>query len=1093
MYHKAKLRRAIINIDLGRLDEASKSLAESLAANKDPRDQAYASYWVMQTSFLKANETALRDCGQKALAQVARIMGEEETANALYSRTAEGPHGFTAAELHAVALESGFTSYPVQAILALDALPVPFIAHYNDKHYVTVEAVTQDTVKLYDSRISTTTEMPRASFEKDWSGFALLVKEPPLNEGIHAAQNLEQITGGCCGLDRLVSDLGDDDDDCESCGLPTYSVNPINMNFKVKDTPMWWDAPVGPSVYMTLLFNSQDSQNSYIPFGEKWAFEYASYLLITPSNATQGGGCQVRDGDGRMESFTLPAAGSSYPKHYGPPPGDFRTLVETSLYQFDLTEEDGTVYHYGIPVATDGNSHVPLLLSITDRHNNSVTISHNANGAITKIRHSALPDEPVVPGQPAPLERSWNLIYSIIGSVSRCTEIRDPFGRVTVFSYDPVGRLVGQVDMGGLPYSYEYTTSGALFVKSITTPTGSTSIHMEPSDGIDNMVEAETYSSVEKGLGYSYAYPVPGKAMWDNYRITIKDHLGYPTEYFYCAATIISGINGSYIRNAVQLKPGTLGEISPFRGSRTRMTSKEVDGKGAPLTTSVYDELGNRVTENNYSYDSIAGYSSSTRKPTGIPNGNDGKHIVGYNDQGKPRSIKLNGQGGDSEITIGYEPNGIDVDFVKRPFLGADKILTDNDYYPNSRDLKSITDGIGRKLTFVWSASGNGQLASITDSLTGDIVTITYDLNFRPYQVLINAGGVSPNVVVNTTVYDDKGNLQSSLGLDQLQTVFEYDNLNRLTKELHADNSFTAYQWACCYIESTRFGKMVGTAEKTLRRTVTLHDKRVLPISMTSTDGGIIGYRYDEVGQLIELKDAKNQITKWKYNGAGQMTEKTYPDNSKEKYTYRNSDVYDYGMGKLANYTNRRNQITTFSYEDDGKVRDISNSSTVNYVYDSWRRIQTVTQGGGTGVTPGITTIAHDLLGRITSIDGPWTDDTISYVFNDAARSVTRTSPDGTTQTTKGDAYGRIASIANALGAFTHVYGGALPPAIGAGIGQPLSDIIHSETNAGFNTAFTYLGTDFNRALDTITSTKPGGATVAEHSYTYNPLGNIAT
>lgn len=36
MHHKAQLRRAIINIDLGGLDEASKSLAESLATNKDP-------------------------------------------------------------------------------------------------------------------------------------------------------------------------------------------------------------------------------------------------------------------------------------------------------------------------------------------------------------------------------------------------------------------------------------------------------------------------------------------------------------------------------------------------------------------------------------------------------------------------------------------------------------------------------------------------------------------------------------------------------------------------------------------------------------------------------------------------------------------------------------------------------------------------------------------------------------------------------------------------------------------------------------------------------------------------------------------------
>jgi YD repeat-containing protein len=57
----------------------------------------------------------------------------------------------------------------------------------------------------------------------------------------------------------------------------------------------------------------------------------------------------------------------------------------------------------------------------------------------------------------------------------------------------------------------------------------------------------------------------------------------------------------------------------------------------------------------------------------------------------------------------------------------------------------------------------------------------------------------------------------------------------------------------------------------------------------------------------------------------------------------------------------------------------------LSYAYDSWRGIKTITQ------SPDVHTFGYDFLGRLTSIDRPWADDTLSYTYNDAARSVTRT------------------------------------------------------------------------------------------------------
>ncbi|MCU0782264.1 MAG: hypothetical protein MUF04_14360, partial [Akkermansiaceae bacterium] len=109
----------------------------------------------------------------------------------------------------------------------------------------------------------------------------------------------------------------------------------------------------------------------------------------------------------------------------------------------------------------------------------------------------------------------------------------------------------------------------------------------------------------------------------------------------------------------------------------------------------------------------------------------------------------------------------------------------------------------------------------------------------------------------------------------------------------------------------------------------------------------------------------------------------------------------------------------------------------------------------------------------------PWTDDTLSWQYLDSQRKITRTSPGGITETVTSDALGRVASIVNALGTFTHGYD--------AETSRPLS-ITHS---GGFDTAFAYLGPDDGRALHSITSKRPGGTNVGRHTYGYDDLGRI--
>jgi hypothetical protein len=78
----------------------------------------------------------------------------------------------------------------------------------------------------------------------------------PLLVGAALARELAGLYGGCCGNPHPEGDLGGPeprpgDPDCNppdgepckpppGCGYPVWSVNKTNMNFYVKDIPLWY-------------------------------------------------------------------------------------------------------------------------------------------------------------------------------------------------------------------------------------------------------------------------------------------------------------------------------------------------------------------------------------------------------------------------------------------------------------------------------------------------------------------------------------------------------------------------------------------------------------------------------------------------------------------------------------------------------------------------------------------------------------------------------------------------------------------------------------------------------------------------------------
>ncbi|MEO8615798.1 MAG: RHS repeat-associated core domain-containing protein [Luteolibacter sp.] len=1086
MHHKAKLRRSILHLDQGNLEVSLQGFAEMKRDDADAGHQSYASYWIREIALLKKNETALRDCGQKALARVAEISGNLSEATKLKETVSAGPHGFTAEELHATALLHGLDSRPVRADTALDDLPVPFVAHYLDRHYVTVEKVTADEVKFFDSRVGEAT-MPRKSFLRQWSGFALIFSKPADTAAIYPEENLDKIVGGCCGHPRSPSDLGDDGCD-KNCGMPGWSVNPVNFNFRVGDTPMWWNPPVGPPVSMSLLFNSLDSLNNYVPFGKKWSFEYASYLLITP-----GGQVQVKDGDGRLETFTSGSTAGVYPVTHTSPAGDFRVLQEIASHVFTLTHRDGTIYHYAVPAAMTGSSSVPLLVAIEDRHGNTISVIHNAQGAITEIGHTMLPATVASASMPS-VGRKWIFTWDNFNGYQRVKWIDDPFGRRATFGYDVDGNLKNQNDMGGLSYSYDYTTklsqdaistnyhqttfaaaTNELFISAIHTPKGTTQILTEPSDGQNGFV----ISAADQAKGFGADYPPIGSPiMWTNYRIRITNPENKTEEYHFEGLSTYT-----YHRDAIQLNRPPGQSVRPMTGQATLLAVSVIGGVKGKVVGSV--QHGTGVSENL----TARSYSSTSLQTTAKLDLAGNWTSYEYNINGTLKTLTLP-KGSTSaidpyKIHYTYESAGpgteVDVNTVTRYLDGTLRTLIDIDYKTGTRDVEKTTDALGHVVRYEWFS--NGLPISMTDDTTGDIISYTYDQgaddvdNYPTWRLLkvkrtTPAVGSTPAITITLvhTEYDDIGRPTIASNSDGDYQQPGYDDLNRLVRTDFSDGTFAEQIWECCYVSENRSGSVVSGQDKVKDRTLYFHDHRGLPIRSIDSAGRITRINYDDAGRMTTLTDSLDHASSWTYDSLGRLEKKIYPDSTYEQIIWKN-------MEQPYKLRNRRGQETTFDFDGNGNLKTESGTGlNISRTYDEWDRLKTAQDFS---YSSSAHTFDYDLLGRVTSIDGPWNDDTLSWQYIDADRKVIRTSPGGTTETIAGDSLGRIGSSVNPLGTFTAGYDGDT---------ERLTGITHS---GGFNTTLTYHGPELDRALNTLTSKLPGGAAIAKHTYGYDDQGRI--
>ena len=106
-----------------------------------------------------------------------------------------------------------------------------------------------------------------------------------------------------------------------------------------------------------MSYNTQDATSQYNAFGNKWVFNYGSYMV--EDTAVSGGVVTIYMPDGRQDNY-YPDGNGGYNREVG----IYNTLVKTSANSFELRFREGGKYIYGIPAGT--SSLQPFLLRIED-------------------------------------------------------------------------------------------------------------------------------------------------------------------------------------------------------------------------------------------------------------------------------------------------------------------------------------------------------------------------------------------------------------------------------------------------------------------------------------------------------------------------------------------------------------------------------------------------------------------------------------------------------------------------------------------------------------------------------------------------------
>ena len=974
-----------------------------------------------------------------------------------------------------IAEHSAESGGDLQCVLKTDPkapLAIPSVIHWKLGHFSALTGKDGDgRIHLEDAMMKYDSWVEASVLAEESSGYALLPKETSLPKGYRLVEKAEarEILGRHCvhgfddeGCDRETGDCGGG-----SKGMATYSLNLRRAYANIIDTPISYASPDGSEVEFTIKHSNMPpvstTFNTY-GFGTNWFPVFGGGCIVLQGTGVPNSSIQWQTGTGSYNIYTHAGSGNYTKKqlelpsisYLAAPSGPGYRVAYTDGSYFDFTTANtNPVSRYLLTRQVDSNGATTLfgydssakLLSITDSW-----------GKVTVF--SYIPEL----GDLAPAASYPSLVR----------RITDPFGRYATFLYDVYGNLVKITDPIGIVS--EFTYGGTAGISKLKTPYGETSFIEDASYGMKTLVtdpRGFKEQIIQKDLWSYRELDAAGNVLTGSLTdFTVRNWNQNPDDALYGDRTakapngilVGAGLVGFLPKNnnlgfrnsfywdkkamyhapedwnaatVYNWKAGSTSEIGPaLSSSRTPGNGRiwynypgqaPVDGPDGPVTSYQPSKIVRQVE--NESGTPTWVMTQRTYNAYGLP-------LLSTDEKGR-------------QIQINYDTNQQDVLNVQALVNGTWVSLKSYTYAPspNNRLPATITEVSGLVTTYNYNA--RGQVTGITTSKGGNSEAVRYtysasqtappaawpgDPGYVRKIEQTSPANLSAWVLTDEFSYDTVGRVRSHKDAGNYETLFDYDNFDRLTLATHPDGTTLQFAYRRLDLE--------GTKDRAGRWSRAGHNAVRQPVVHMSPDGKITQYDWCLCGQLQKLTDAAGRETKWTWAPGGFLMEKFLPDGVK-KTTY----TYQPNSGRLSTITQPNDQAsgfptTTCLYDTDGKTRTVNYTDpatpdlTFNYEPNNLGRLTSVVDGIGTHnyvFVPLVASIAG--AGQLDYVDGPLTNDRFRNVYDwqnrvgtlDLLQDTLVSPANLRTESYTWDSLGRPASIINTLGNFTMGYNTALP------------------------------------------------------------------
>jgi RHS repeat-associated protein len=979
-------------------------------------------------------------CGPNALRNVLLTLKAKPAQIKIAQDARSGPHGFSLTQLAALADKTGL-KYTLVHRRPGEPIPVPSIINWKVHHYAAIVGMQDGDYHVMDPTFGDSNGLlvTRGAIDAESSGYFLVPQQ-----AFSAKQGWQKVAAGSAeansvyGMGNANAVMTGVETPCDKkiegscCGTSTCTPQGVQMtvanahkmtvSLNLTDTPVGYRPQKGAPALTAITYNArEDLQPASFASGNvsaKWNHTWMAFIQDDPVH-TAWSVSRIASGGGGY----VPGGYNATTGQFAPEMPDnsilSRTTTAAAATSYTRTMPDGSKEIYATSDGATGFPRHMFLSSVVDSQGNTTTLNYDTSHRLTSVVDA--------------MGRSTTFTYGLTGFPLLVTRITDPFGRTAQMTYDTSGRLASITDPIGITSSFTYSTTEPTFVKSLTTPYGTSTFSdaVNPNDAPETITRSLTLTDPMGFTDYLYFYQnpsitpasdpaatIPTGIVADNGLLEYRNTYYWDKHAFALGATMSGGVVQSEDFTKASLThwlhqvgildvSRTVGSTKKALERRVWYTYQNQAIHGAPYDGGILDKpiAYGRVLDDGTSQVTNITYNYSASTSGGLP--------TSVTDP-KGRAQKY-----------AYATNNIDLLTVQQLTTAPSTYTTVATFgsYNTLHEPQTYTDAAGKVWNFTYNAAG--QKSSVTDP-SGGVTTWNYDTNGR-LSSIVNANSVTQA----SYTYDAADRVATYTDSEGYVLTYGYDNLDRITSITYPDGTTDLYDY------NFQSGPFLGTPSLELRKhtdrlgRVTAYDydadRRLISVTEPTSGSSTrtTSYSYYENGVMKELTDASGNVTHWDIDIEGRPTDKIYAFGTASAQT--ESYTYEAASGRLHTITDANGQVKTFAYDKDDRTTGITYTSAVNptpgvtFTWDSlFPRLKSMADGLGT------TSFAYTAIGtngalKLASIDGPYGNDVIGLTYDALGRLAGRNITGGN-ETFGYDAISRLTTHGTPLGTFNYAY-----------------------------------------------------------------------